>query len=51
MRIKLCKKCVLTNTRPNVIFDKYGVCSVCNYFELKEKKINWKKQKKNLKGY
>jgi len=50
MRIELCKKCVLTNTRPNVIFDKNGVCSVCNYFELKEKKIDWKNQKKKFKG-
>tara|TARA_B100000029_G_scaffold499293_1_gene569504 strand:- start:1205 stop:2293 length:1089 start_codon:yes stop_codon:yes gene_type:complete len=49
MKIVLCKICVLTNTRPNVKFDINGICSVCNSFQQKEKKINWKLQKKKFK--
>jgi len=49
MKITLCKKCVLPITRPNVIFNKYGVCSVCNSFHYNNKKINWKVQKQKFK--
>ena len=40
--IKWCKKCILPNTRPNLIILDNGLCSICS---LKEKtKINWKKR-------
>lgn len=35
-----CSKCVMTNTRPNIKFDKEGVCNPCRNFELRSK-IDW----------
>ena len=31
-----CKSCVLPNSRPNLIFDRDGVCNAC---KIKKKKI------------
>ena len=36
--LKYCNICILPNTRPNLKFDKFGVCDAC---EKKQKKINW----------
>ena len=30
MKPKWCKKCVLPDSRPNLIIDKFGICNVCN---------------------
>ena len=47
MKITLCKKCVLPNTRPNLSFDNNGVCSACiSHQSLK--KVNWKNKKKKF---
>ena len=35
--IKFCKKCVVSNQRPRITFDKNGICSACNWFEEKKK--------------
>lgn len=43
-----CKKCVMSNQRPRIIFDKEGVCSGCRNNELKSK-INWKDRENELK--
>ena len=45
--IKFCKKCVVSNQRPRITFDKNGVCSACNWFEEK-KKIDWKNRQKQF---
>ena len=42
-----CKKCVISNQRPRITFDKNGVCSACNYFEFK-RKIDWEQREKEL---
>ena len=39
MKLKWCRLCILPNTRPNLIFDKFGICNACN-FSLNKKKIN-----------
>lgn len=31
--MKFCKKCVLPNTKPGMIFDEKGICSACNAVE------------------
>ena len=41
--IIFCKKCVVSNQRPRIVFDKEGICSACRYFEYK-KKIDFKKK-------
>jgi len=40
--MKLCKKCVNPDTRPNIVFDEEGICPVCRYEEAKRKQaIDW----------
>jgi hypothetical protein len=46
-KIKYCTECVIPNTRPEIHFDKNGVCSACNNAKLK-KKVNWKKRKQEF---
>ncbi len=61
--VKFCKKCVLTNQRPNPTqehkfnpsskkettgFDEDGICYACKFSELKDNKINWEKREQEL---
>lgn len=43
-----CKKCVVSNQRPRVTFDKSGICSACNYAEYKKNSVNWKDRKEQF---
>ena len=60
--IKFCKKCVISNQRPNstiefankptekkktIHFDDKGICDACNYSEKKEN-IDWKERELEL---
>ena len=45
--IKFCKKCVVSNQRPRIVFDENEVCSACNWFEEK-KKIDWSLRQKQF---
>ena len=47
MTLLWCKKCLLPNTRPNLIIENNGNCSACNNFTNK-KKTNWKKRKQEF---
>ena len=46
--VKRCKKCVVSNQRPRIIFDKDGVCSGCQNTEYKNNKIDWEKREREL---
>ena len=61
--VKFCKKCVISNQRPNscvefkygkhtkketINFDKDGICDACKYAEKKEKEVDWKKREQEL---
>ncbi len=46
--IKWCKKCVMSNQRPRIIFDENGICSACKYSEIKNYNINWTEREKEL---
>ena len=35
--VVFCKKCVISNQRPRIEFDKEGICNACRYFEYKKK--------------
>ncbi len=48
--IQWCKKCVMSNQRPRVIFDNNGVCSGCHNSEYKNTKINWDHREQELKS-
>ena len=45
--VKFCKRCVISNQRPRIIFDESQICSACRYFEYKSS-INWKKREEEL---
>ncbi len=38
--MKYCKKCVMPDTRPGIVFNDAGICSACQSFE-KRKSIDW----------
>ena len=43
-----CKKCVVSNQRPRIIFDEDGVCSGCRNTEYKNNQVDWKQREKEL---
>ncbi len=45
--MKYCKKCLQTDTRPDIVFNEEGVCLACVYEESK-KDIDWKKREDEL---
>lgn len=45
--MKYCKKCVQTDTRPNIIFDDNQICYACKW-EDEKAKINWMDREKEL---
>lgn len=46
--VKFCRKCVVSNQRPRIVFDEEGVCSACRYAEYKHHVINWQQRNKEL---
>ena len=47
-KIIYCKKCLMPNSRPRVVFDAEGVCNACRYAEEKWKNVNWDERKKEF---
>lgn len=45
--VQFCKKCVISNQRPRIVFDDEGICSACRYFEYKLN-IDWQKREQEL---
>ncbi len=45
--ILFCKKCIMPNTRPRIVFDSNNICNACINREYK-KKINWSQRKKEF---
>lgn len=43
-----CNKCVVSNQRPRIIFDKNNVCSACNFAEVKKNHTDWQIREKEL---
>ena len=48
-KVFYCKKCTISNQRPRITFDKDGVCSACNFSDLKKNDFDWKKRESELK--
>ena len=46
--VVFCKKCTVSNQRPRITFDEYGVCSACNYADYKRTKIDWVLREREL---
>ncbi len=47
MTFKLCKRCILPSTKPDLTFNENGICSACFRFE-KRKFVDWNKKEKEL---
>jgi N-acetyl sugar amidotransferase len=46
--IKFCKRCVMSNQRPRITFNEQGICSACQYADMKQNVINWKEREEML---
>lgn len=46
--VKFCKKCVISNQRPRITFNKEGVCSACQYSYEKDNTIDWEERERQL---
>jgi len=47
-KVIFCKKCVISNQRPRITFDKNGICSACHFSNFKKNEINWKSRHEEL---
>ena len=48
--VKFCKKCVVSNQRPRIVFDEEGVCNGCRHAEHKKRGgIDWAARTEELK--
>ena len=45
--MKYCRRCVLPNTKPGLVFDSEGICSACRAVERKHT-IDWAKRERRL---
>lgn len=48
-KMKICKKCIMPETRPRLTFDSNGVCAACEWHKIKKEEIDWKKRYDELK--
>ncbi len=46
--VTFCKKCVISNQRPRIVFDDEGICSACRFSEYKNNVIDWDVRKQEL---
>jgi N-acetyl sugar amidotransferase len=46
--VQYCTKCVVSNQRPRITFDKNGVCNACNHAKRKSSLIDWNEREKEL---
>ncbi|MCR5419374.1 MAG: N-acetyl sugar amidotransferase [Lachnospiraceae bacterium] len=47
--MKICKKCVMPDTRPRLKFDSNGVCAACEWDNIKKNEIDWNVRQNELK--
>ncbi len=46
--VKFCKRCVMSNQRPKIVFDDEGVCSACRFADFKNNDIDWQAREEEL---
>lgn len=46
--VKYCKRCTISNQRPRISFNEEGVCSACQFAEIKQTQIDWEARDKEL---
>jgi hypothetical protein len=48
-KVEYCKKCVISNQRPRIIFHEQGVCNACLYWERKSQVVDWSSREEEFK--
>ncbi len=48
--MRYCSKCILPNTRPQIIINNKNICSACEFFSNKKKKFDFKKIVNDIKS-
>jgi N-acetyl sugar amidotransferase len=46
--VRFCRRCVISNQRPRIVFDGEGVCSACRFADYKREGIDWKAREARL---
>lgn len=46
--VRFCKRCVVSNQRPRIVFDEEGVCSACRFAYEKYHVIDWEERERQL---
>ncbi len=46
--MKYCKRCVMPDTRPDIVFNEEGICDPCVSTEKKNKEVNWEERKQKF---
>ncbi|MEW6386707.1 MAG: N-acetyl sugar amidotransferase [Thermodesulfobacteriota bacterium] len=46
--VKFCRRCVVSNQRPRIVFDADGICGACRWAEEKETKVDWKEREQRF---
>jgi len=46
--VRFCKKCVVSNQRPRIVFDDEGVCSACRFSYQKYHVTDWQAREREL---
>ena len=47
-KVIFCATCTISNQRPRISFDEYGVCSACRFKGFKKTKIDWQLRETEL---
>jgi len=48
LEVQYCKRCVVSNQRPRIVFDADGICNACRFSERKHTKIDWTEREREL---
>ena len=43
-KMKICKKCLMPETRPRLTFDSDGICAACEWHMIKKERLDWKER-------
>ena len=46
--VKWCKRCVISNQRPRIVFNEEGICSGCLNTDYKNNSVDWEQREKEL---
>lgn len=46
--VQFCRKCVVSNQRPRIVFDEDGICGACRWAKEKWSSVDWSDRKKQF---